>query len=131
MPSMNSRFRLLVGFSVFLFWCIYAAPAYSEGGLVIGIDKSGSMKNYFPWTILAASNVVDLMPDGTGVAIVSFGGTATELIRVESLDPPNRTALKRALAELQPNRQHTNYDLAFEEFSRDQFVECCFGRRKI
>ena len=67
---------------------------------VIALDKSLSMKRFWPQTVASLSAFVGAIPDGDYVSILAFGDSASYLVTPAPIGPETRRQIQAALASL-------------------------------
>lgn len=73
-----------------------------KSDFIFVIDRSGSMKKYWPYVSNAIVNFIDAIPDGDYISILYFESTAGELITPRELSPQTKNTIKELISKLPP-----------------------------
>jgi hypothetical protein len=84
-------------------------------GLLVALDVSGSLRSSFPTMLEKLNLLLDSLPDGSRLALISFDETAEELARTSYLTPQQRETIRVRLRSLKASGDWTNYDVAAEQ----------------
>jgi len=83
--------------------------------LVIGIDSSGSMRPMFGQVVEKVDAVLDVVPEGTRLALVRFDEGAEEFARTNCLTGSQRETIRGRLHSLTATGRWTNFDAAVKQ----------------